>query len=378
MRITDFKIPAAIQLVMDDIGWFWGGDGREIGEPSRTGMMRRHVLEDYIMINEIGRAINQKINAMLIIGEWDRNNVLRRIPHSNMHGDKWDSSRWLNIEEAEEIRDYLNSCEFIELGYHGLLHSAWSEDGEFLCPREFWVPEEFKKENPNALVSESVIREHFDAFLEIYDDWSFNQNLRTFANPGNPGNSWESDIFSRVLKDYGIKFWHNNSIRGCSVQSGIILNPKAIEICPWNVYDLDPLELPEYDPDRAGILGSHWPNFLRYNPKKSIERLADWKSFFDRQSEVFGMIISRDIEFAHYQQLYKAYAVVTEENDRIRIDLTKADEIAPEKNMPFYISFKNGNEPTECIGGKISLYESKGGFKNYKIERTHEKVIYIR
>ncbi len=377
MKTSDVRIPAAIQLVIDDIGWFWGRDEREDGLPSRTGIPRRHFLEDYIVINEIGRAINQKINAMLVIGEWDRHNALRRVPHCSKSGLDWNGSFWCVREEAEKIRDYLNSCEYIELGFHGLLHGAWSENGELLCTQEFMVPKDFKVGNPRELVPEAVTRAQFDVFMEIYDDWGFTQQLRTFASPGNIGDAWKTDEFANILKDYGVKFWHNNVIRGSSVQAGIILNPKAIEVCPWFVYDLDPLELPTYDPDKAGILGSHWPNFLRFNHKKSIERVDDWKSFFDRQAEVFGMIISRDIEFAHYQELYRAYAVITEEKDCIKIDLTKVDEMSPEKNMPFYLSFANGREPTECKGGKITLYETKKDFKNYKFERTGESVIYI-
>ncbi len=84
MKIADVKISAAIQLVMADIGWFCGFDRREYGETSRTALPRMHVLEDYITINEIGRAINQKINTMLVIGEWDRKNILRRVSHSNL------------------------------------------------------------------------------------------------------------------------------------------------------------------------------------------------------------------------------------------------------------------------------------------------------
>ncbi|MBQ6707552.1 MAG: hypothetical protein IJM97_01230, partial [Clostridia bacterium] len=215
-----------------------------------------------------------------------------------------------------------------------------------------------------------------DTFFEIYNDWGFTQKIRTFASPGNIGDAWKTDEFSNVIKDYGIKFWHNNVIRGCSVQSGIILNPKAIEICPWFVYDFDPLEARDLKPEEAGIIGSHWANYLRFNPKKSIEGVKDWKTFYDRQSEIFGMIISRDIEFAHYQQLYKNYAVISEENDCIKIDLSEADKIAPEKNMPIYISLTN--EPSECTGGKLSLYETKSGFKNYKVERTGDSIIYIK
>jgi len=379
MKKTDVKIPVAIQLVLDDIGWFWGRDERDQGHPSRTGLPRWHVVEDYMMVDAVGRAINQKINTMFVIGEWDRNNVLRKVPYSNKFGKDWDSSKWLNLEEAEKIRDFMNSCEYIELGYHGLLHGLWEENGTHITETEFFAPEDFKKgSKPFKLLPESMLRQHFDAFLEIYNDWGFNHKLRTFASPcGNMG-AEKTDEFTKVLKDYGVKFWHNNGIKNCIVQTGIICNAKAIEIVPWESYDIDPEILPTYDPEKAGILGGHWPNLLRYNPKKNFERVEAWKSFFDRQSEVFGMIISRDMEFAHYQQLHKFYGEVEEENGMIKIDLTKVDDMAPEKNKDFYISIKNGNEPTECIGGKITLYETKKDFKNYKIERTEGSVIYIK
>ena len=376
MKITDFKIPVALQIVVDDIGWFWGRDDREIGGPSRTGVARTHILEDYIVLNEIGRALNQKINAMLVIGEWDINNRLRKVPHCSNQGENWNGSFWLNKEEAEKIRNFLNTAEFIEIGFHGLLHSTYSKEGELLCCQEFMVNKDFKKENERELVPENITRAQFDTFFEIYNDWGFTQKIQTFASPGNIGDAWKTDEFSNVIKDYGIKFWHNNVIRGCSVQSGIILNPKAVEICPWFVYDFDPLEARDLKPEEAGIIGSHWANYLRFNPKKSIEGVKDWKTFYDRQSEIFGMIISRDIEFAHYQQLYKNYAVISEENDCIKIDLSEADKIAPEKNMPIYISLTN--EPSECTGGKLSLYETKSGFKNYKVERTGDSIIYIK
>ena len=60
-------LPAALQLCVDDIGWFRGSDDRYAGKPSRTGMPRTHVAEDYIILNEIGKAINQKIVAPFVI-----------------------------------------------------------------------------------------------------------------------------------------------------------------------------------------------------------------------------------------------------------------------------------------------------------------------
>lgn len=378
MNIHDVTIPAAVQLVMDDIGWFWGRNEHELGKPYRTGIPRQHNLADYVVINELGKLINQKINTMFIIGEWDRKGILRDVPYSNYSGSDWTGSSWLDIEDAQKIRDYINDCEYIELGYHGLLHDLWDNDGQKVPGREFFIPSDTEDGPPFRLAPDEIIRKHFDAFCDIYEDWGFNHTLRSFAMPGGPGDSWKSDVLTKTLKDYGIKFWHNNSIRGCTVQSGIILNPKAIEICPWDVYDYDPDEFPDHPTERFGILGSHWANILRYNCKKNCERLPAWKRMFDRISESFGVIISRDIEFAHYQQLHKAYVDMSVQDNYIVFNFDKLDAISPNKQMPFYISLKNSVKPMESVGGTVTFYESKAGFNNYKIERSGESVLRIR
>ena len=70
-------LPSAIQICVDDVGWFLGSDDRYLGRPSRTGMTRRHVPEDYIALNEVGKAIGQKLICALVLGEWDKDNILR-------------------------------------------------------------------------------------------------------------------------------------------------------------------------------------------------------------------------------------------------------------------------------------------------------------
>ncbi|MBR5314967.1 MAG: hypothetical protein IKU45_06110, partial [Clostridia bacterium] len=68
-------IPNAVQITMDDIGWFIGHDNRAKNEPSRTGIPRQHHPLDYRAVNEIGKAIGMKIMCPLVIGEWDKNNL---------------------------------------------------------------------------------------------------------------------------------------------------------------------------------------------------------------------------------------------------------------------------------------------------------------
>ena len=45
-----FTIPNALQIIIDDLGWFNGKDNIKNCGPSRTAMPRNHVAEDYIVV----------------------------------------------------------------------------------------------------------------------------------------------------------------------------------------------------------------------------------------------------------------------------------------------------------------------------------------
>lgn len=372
-------IPAALQIHLDDIGWMYGEDQRTEGKPSRTGMPRKHVVADYEALNEIGRALNMKIATAMVIGEWDTAGVLRNVPNSSWMGKAWNGSPYFDAREAEKIRDYLNACEYVEIGLHGLLHEFWQDGALIDGNQEYYeqiVTEEGKK---RRLFPEDYLRSHFDAFYEIYNRWGFTQKITSFASPGGCDKiSWTNSDLTHILKDYGIRIWCNFQIMGSDVHDGVIVAKKDILLAPWEAYDLNPAHFQDFNPDTAGIVGGHWPNLLRFHPEDNLERVDAWKQFFARQAEMFGMMLSRDLEFACYQMLFKRNSVITEENGNVRIDLSKADAQLPEaKNHPLYIAVKNQQNQPKCIGGIISEYEVHRDFKIYKIEARQGSVITI-
>ena len=75
--LNKIKIPVAIQITIDDLGWHDGRDYTNIGKASRSGIPRDHVLSDYQFMNELGRALNQKILGKLCLADWDKDNLLR-------------------------------------------------------------------------------------------------------------------------------------------------------------------------------------------------------------------------------------------------------------------------------------------------------------
>ena len=60
--INKIKIPVAIQITIDDLGWHDGRDYTNIGKASRSGIPRDHVLSDYQFMNELGRALNRVLH----------------------------------------------------------------------------------------------------------------------------------------------------------------------------------------------------------------------------------------------------------------------------------------------------------------------------
>lgn len=367
-------IPAALQLILDDVGWFSGTFEDHQNGPARTNMPRRHVYEDWVVLDELGKRIGQKIHGMFVIGEWDKWGLLAGVPHATPAGKNWTGSPWFDEAQAEKIRDFVNSAEHLELGLHGLLHDVWTDGGVYPGGSEFFPPKDFVRGNPQALASADYLRAHFDAWFELYRRWGFRGEIRSFVSPRGESGWHLKDELQPLLREYGIRFWANHTWTprpvGCTVSSGVIFSRKEIALADYAAYDLDPDYLPLYDPASAGIIGGHWPNVLRYAPQNNLRRLDAWADWFARQSEVFGLMISEDIGFAHCQQLCKNFSTLREEGDLVTLDLSAVDAAAPARAYgPVYVSVKKEKLPAAVSGAAISPREEKQAFRTYRLDR---------
>ena len=119
----------------------------------------------------------------------------------------------------------------------------------------------------------------------------------------------------------------------------------------------------------------HWTNFLRLDPKENLKYLSNWVDYFNRQSEIFGLMISRDFGFYFNQQMYYQFAKIDAVENGFEVDFSKMPDLPDDiiKNE-FYISLANDIEPQNCIGGNIELYESKNKFKTYRVYGFGEKL----
>jgi len=385
-------IPTAFQIRIDDVAWHKGDDERHINRPSRTGIPRMHSALDYPIINELGKAINMKISCAIVLGEWDKDNVLRGEKNVTWDPENWDRASQINMDYAEKAFDLLENSEYISYTLHGVMHGYY-HNGKIVTERQFY-PYEFDEKTgtynkQHTWMSDDELRHHLDLFFKIYNSWGFKKPVKAFAcGNGNYGTPTDAGNirYAGIFKEYGLNVWENGwptIEKGAAVIDGVpCIKAGGEENLPWNAFDVDPdyLNLFYKEGDefcRAGYC-MHWPNLLRWHPEKNMENLSKWVSYFMKQSEEFGCMISRDVDFAGSQAAYMLYAKMDFAENKCIIDLTDVDKqnVVVLKDE-FYVSIKNDLVPKSCIGGTINEYESKKEFRTYKIVRNNSTKIEI-
>lgn len=379
-------LPSTAVIVVDDVGWHNGADMRHANQPARSGLPRFHHPDDVRALGEIGRGLNMHIICSLVLGEWDRKNILRGVPHVTGDEQGWDAAAKLDPEYGRAYFEALEECEYLDYAVHGLCH-AYYENGHLVTARQYYP--DVRDENGNRTGFKWLPEEEFarmiDLFLEIYNDWGFKKEIKTFVSPcgclGKPTD--EGNLaYARVLRDRGIDYWCNGWAHHPTLSDtvGGLMTTRSYSVVPWNAYDVDPTYLRVFGEDEIGGANVcfHLTNFIRYNHEKNFEYVPAWIDYFKRQSEVFGFMLARNIGECSTQAIYKNYATLTETDTGLTLDLTAADDRgANALGDELYLSLRRGTEPATCLGGEISLYEEKQGFNTYKIKRSGDALVEI-
>jgi len=390
----NIKIPVAFQIRLDDVGWHIGHDERTAGKPSRTGIPRLHHALDYPIIHELGKALNVKINCALVLGEWDKENILRGQNSFTWNPDGWDRASEIDMDYAEKAFECLEGSEYIDYTLHGIMHGHYDK-GYQITEREYYTrkydTEKGCYTKEFTWQTDDEIRHHLDYFFKLYNMWGFKKPIYSFAcGNGSYGSQYdEGNIkYAGIFKEYGLDVWKNGWAQMTDGTSDVINGMVALKshqkqgkgCIPWNAFDVDPdyLDLFNDEETTSTDFAAHWPNVLRWNPEKNMEYLPKWVNYFTRQAEVFGTIMAKDVLFAASQAVYNKYADITVEDGKYIIDLSKVDaQNARALKNEFYISFRNGVSPKECIGGEIKVYEKKNEFVTYRITRKDSDKIII-
>ena len=382
--MKNIKLPIATSIVVDDVGWFDGRDLRVSGGPARSGLPRFHHPDDVRALNEIGRALNTKILCSLVLGDWDKCNRLRGVPHVTAEEDGWDRAASIDLDYANSYFDALEESEFLDYAIHGLMHSYY-EDGKLVTARQYY-PDRTDGHGNKTGGYRWLSTEEFDRmiglFLEIYRDWGFKKPIVDFVSPcgcfgavKDKGNI----RYAEVLRKYGVLHWANgwkNNEYQVDTVEGIIISGAYGTVIPWNAYGANP----KYFGDvKVGThLCGHLANFVRYDPEDNFEYVEAWADYFRRMTSPFGLMLARDKGESCSQTLYSRFARVSASEGGYVIDLDGLDAVdAIDKRMEFFVSLR-GVTPTGCIGGSLTLREQRADHAIYKIVRDGGARVEIR
>ena len=379
------KIPVALQIVMDDMGWHKGENGLKDGRSARTGINRDHEVEDYIVLNEIGKKIDMHFMCGFTIGELDKDNVLRGMKHATLDEEGWDRASEIDYEKTQKFFEAIENSEYIDLAFHGTMHGYWENGDNFGNPREFYsfdLPEgatERRVDYPVVPVSAEYVDEHLDAWFKIYNSWGFTKKVETIISPASLyKDKWIVDSYAEKAKKYGIKYWKNLWVEhNCLTENfkGIIFLNAQGELVDWNHYDVEPLKdasVKEFNEDGKypiySVLGCHWANFVHSDPKDNLKYVDQWAEFFLKQKKIFGRMLSKNMAFACHQAQYHVHTKMNFENNVLTLDVTDVlNQDTISKINELYISIKNDLVPKEIKGGTIEVFEVQDDFKTYKI-----------
>lgn len=389
--MENIKIPISIGIIVDDVGWHDGNDQRYYGGPARSGLPRFHHPDDVRALNEIGKRLNTKIVCSLVLGDWDRKNVLRGVenvtPDPNCH----DAAGIMDAELAKGYFEALEESEYLDYSLHGLFHSYY-ESGKLNTARQYYP-------NVKNALGEVVgyrwldpcrFDEMISLFYSIYNEWGFKKKITQFVSPCG---CWGTDEsagnieYARILKKYGIKYWSNGWVdlnKRFGVMDGIMA-VKGANITTWNAYDIDPDYLPtiiEEKPDEPiySYYCGHLTNFIRFNYQKNFEYVDKWVEYFEKYTSSFGTAPARCVDEACSQLAYAERAIVTRAKDTYKIDLREVDSLGADGIYDEFLLSLWGEVKPELLtkGAELELYDKRAEYTTYKIKRCGAQIIEIK
>lgn len=320
-------IPMPLQIVIDDVGWWRSDDGHLFGEPYRSGLGRAHAAEDYLAIATLGRELGMRPQAALVLCEWDRQNILQRVPSATWMGEAWDNTPcvgpWLD-EAAQAIRENSNHIEPV---LHAVGHEYWN--APYRTTRAEWFGPD------DAMRPADSVRAHLNAWRQIMEMNGMGDLEVTAFVPAafryrfGMGPGGIADILHR---EQGIRFVSTPFAGMLDAQttqrplygfeSGIMTVDRGRRGPLWHESDCRPA-----GPVQGPILGLHWPNILHFDPARSGEVVARWVEHLRQAFLSPDLTPASNTADAWSQLLYRDLATLEASGASLQFDFKQVDAL---------------------------------------------------
>jgi len=278
-----------VQLIIDDVGWVHGADESHMGKPYRNGVSRFHTIEDYQPIARIGKHLGIKPVIAMVLGDWDRDNILRDIPGATWMGSSWDNSELIKNfgDQLDEIVEFLNhNQDYLEIGMHGLQHEYW-ENGK-MSRAQFY-------DEAGRMRTPSVVEAHVDAFFRIMDRNGLKAEVKNFVPPAFCYECYDNGM-TKILKSYGFKYIQTQFKQMRNAPDAIIFEEDGmlyidrpddeLDWCETDVYPVKRITHPTY--------GLHWSNVMCKNPQNNPVLAQQWINALENQVNEDHIILAKD------------------------------------------------------------------------------------
>ncbi len=302
-------IPKPIQIVIDDVGWWRGNDAHAQGQPFRTGMPRDHVLADYQALVHLGKSLGMRPQAAFVLCEWDRHNILRKLPESTWLGHDWDNSA-IPAPVLDETAAFLaaNRAHF-ELVLHGIGHEFW-ENGRM--SRAEWFDDDGNL-RPQA-------RQHLDFYAMLMAANNLGPFPESFVPCAFRYRFGAADGgLARILAEYGISsmsspfstmhFSREPESPAFGFDQGLMTIDRGPDLRKWN--DVGSAPGPE-ETLQSPVCGMHWPAILHAEPERNLEAVARWLPFFQRHDRMPEWTLAANTGMFCTQLAHQAFTVTAD------------------------------------------------------------------
>jgi len=293
----------------------------------------------------LGNILGIRPQAAMVLCEWDKFNILRKLPSSTWMGEKWDNSKWVGpwLEEAADIIN--NNRNNFEITLHGVGHEYWI-DGFF--SRAEWATKD------GIMRAEDQVEKHFDFYHEI-----LNQNkLGDFPKSFVPtafchafGKTRGGNIsIAELLKKRGIYYINtpfssmansesvSNGFFG--FDSGVITVDRGQDLLDWNI-----IGVPPNGSIKGPVCGLHWPNLLHSDPKRNSESVSEWVKLLKPYNENIETMLATNSEQFQVQLAHFGCTGVKVDENNIELDFVNTDSLPVSYYKDeFFIKLKSFNK----------------------------------